>query len=129
GGAARLQLRGVRQQRGPDAPGAAPQPQPGAARPQEAVLELSNLCRGQTQEALPLPAARPESAHLRPLGLAPDRPGPPSTTSVKFPTCGLRRSRGFAVQGSQPGRALGRAAQPGPAGQDAALLPAGAGWG
>src|SRR5262249_11427757 len=86
-----LQLCGVRQQRGPDAPVAASQPQPGTARSKEAVLELPRLRRRQTQEALPLPTARPETAQLRPLALAPDGPCPPGATSVKFHTYGLRR--------------------------------------
>src|SRR5436190_12968409 len=91
--AARVQRCGVRQQRGEDAPGAAPQPQSGDARPQAAVLQLSSLPRRQTQEALPLRTVGPETAQLRPLGLAPDGSGRTGATCVKFWTCGLRRSR------------------------------------
>src|SRR5207253_2596427 len=75
------------------APGAAPQPQPGVAGPQAAVLELPGLRRGEAEGPLPLPVARAETAFLPTVGLAPDGPRPTGGTSVNSSTCSMRRSQ------------------------------------
>src|SRR5215471_208495 len=82
----------MRQQCGADASGPPASYEPGAARSQAFVLELSRLSRGQAQRAESLRSARVALAQLRLVATPPDGPRRVRAKIVNSISWGLRRS-------------------------------------
>src|SRR5215467_12250673 len=90
----------MRQQCGADASGPPASYEPGAARSQAFVLELSRLSRGQAQRAESLRSARVALAQLRLVATPPDGPRRVRAKIVNSTSGGLRRSRRECLSGS-----------------------------
>src|SRR5215470_9115142 len=82
----------MRQQCGADASGPPASYEPGSARSQAFVLELSRLSRGQAQRAESLRSARVALAQLRLVATPPDGPRRVRAKIVNSISWGLRRS-------------------------------------
>src|SRR5215470_13695654 len=88
----------MRQQCGADASGPPASYEPGSARSQAFVLELTRLSRGQTQRAESLRSARVALAQLRLVATPPDGPRRVRAKIVNSTSGGLRRSLLFDVR-------------------------------
>src|SRR5215470_3038671 len=83
----------MRQQCGADASGPPASYEPGSARSQAFVLELSRLSRGQAQRAESLRSARVALAQIKLVATPPDGPRRVRAKIVNSRSSGLRRSQ------------------------------------